>query len=218
MLTWYNDIMYHITQTVDKPEYLNPSTDTRNVADEFKGMETSIIRMAMDKRRVPAVTVVMNLTHDFNKASVLRAHEAHAFKEFVLINKVNDQDPQNPDGVKKFNKRGTVGTHLYANVKHTTNWFKVLEDYRKEGYTIFAVDNIESYNPKPIDEAVMPAKSVFVYGEEGLGLSDEVIEACDEMIYIPQFGVPRSLNIAQAASICMYEYARQNKNVYQSTF
>lgn len=210
--------MYHITQTVDKPEYLNPATDPRNVSDEFKGMETSIIRMAMDKRRVPAVNVAMNLTHDFNKASVLRAHEAHAFKEFVLINKVNEQDPANPSGTKKFNKRGTVGTHLYANIRHTTDWFTVLNDYRNEGYTIFAVDNIKSYNPKSIDEAVMPIKTVFVYGEEGLGLSDEVIQACDEMIYIPQFGVPRSLNIAQAASICMYEYARQNKDIYRKTF
>lgn len=206
--------MYHITQTIDKPEYLNPATDTRNVVDEFKGMETSIIRMAMDKRRVPAVNVAMNLTHDFNKASVLRAHEAHAFKEFVLVNKINDQQPDAPEGTKKFNKRGTVGTHLYANIRHTVDWKSLLEGYRSEGYTIFAVDNIERYNPKSIDEAVMPEKSVFVYGEEGLGLSDELIQDCDEMIYIPQYGVPRSLNIAQAASICMYEYARQNKQAY----
>lgn len=206
--------MYHITQTTDKPEYLNPETDSRNVSDEFKGMETSIIRMAMDKRRVPAINVAMNLTHDFNKASVLRAHEAHAFKEFVLVNKVNDQDPLNPEGVKKFNKRGTVGTHLYANIRHVVDWVSLLEEYRNQGYKIFAVDNIEKYNPKTIDEADMPEKSVFVYGEEGLGLSDEMVEACDEMIYIPQFGTPRSLNIAQAAAICMYEYARQNKEVY----
>lgn len=209
---------YHITSTVDKPEYLNPLTDTRNVSDEFKGMATSIIRMSMDKRRVPAVNIAMNLTHDFNKASVLRSHEAHAFKEFVLINRVNEQDPANLSGVKKFNKRGTVGTHLYANIRHSTDWKSVIEGYRNEGYTVFAVDNIESYNPKSIDEAVMPAKTVFVYGEEGLGLSDDVIQLCDEMIYIPQFGTPRSLNIAQAASICMYEYARQNKEAYANAF
>lgn len=209
---------YHVTQTVDKPEYLNPATDTRNVVDEFKGMSTEIIRMRMQSRRVPAVNIAMNLTHDFNKASVLRSHEAHAFKEFILINKVNEQDPTNPSGVKKFNKRGTVGTHLYSNIKHTTDWKTVIEGYRSEGYTIFAVDNIDSYQPKSIDEAAMPVKSVFVYGEEGLGLSNEVIESCDEMIYIPQYGIPRSLNIAQAASIVMYEYARQNKESYKQLY
>ena len=209
---------YHVTAVVDKPEYLNPETDTRNVADEFKGMGTEIIRMSMQTRRVPAVNVAMNLTHDFNKASVLRSHEAHAFKEFVLVNKVNEQDPTNPAGVKKFNKRGTVGMNVYANLRHTTDWAGLFAEYRDEGYTIFAVDNIESYKPKSIDEAVMPVKSVFVYGEEGLGLSNEIIEACDEMIYIPQFGIPRSLNIAQAASIVMYEYARQNKEAYQALY
>lgn len=206
--------MYHIVNTVDKPEYLNPETDTRNVVDEFKGMSTEIIRMSMQARRVPAVNVAMNLTHDFNKASVLRSHEAFAFKEFVLINKVNEQDPENSAGVKKFNKRGTVGAHLYANIRHETNWEKLFAEYKNEGYTIFAVDNIEGYKPKPIYSVSFPVKSVFVYGEEGLGLSDAVIEFCDEMIYIPQYGIPRSLNIAQAASIVMYDYCRQNHTVY----
>ena len=208
-------MMKHITHTVDKPEYLNRETDTRNVTDEFKGMETAVIRMMMDKRRVPAVTVSMNLTHDFNKASMLRAHEAHAFKEFVLINKVNDQDPSNPAGVKKFNKKGTVGTHLYANVIHTTDWRTLFDKYRKDGYKIFAVDNIESYKPKSIYDAVMPAKSVFVYGEENLGLSDELIEACDEMIYIPQYGTPRSINVAQSGAVVMSFYASQNQEAYR---
>lgn len=195
----------------DKAEWLNPETDTRNISDEFKGMSTEIIRMSLQSRRVPAVNIAMNLTHDFNKSSVLRSNECFAFREFVLFNKPNDQDEKSTEGIKKFDRRGSVGMQNYANIVHTADWFTTLQQYKDEGYTIFAVDNIASYNPQPIYDAVLPLKTVFVYGEEGLGLSDEVIKACDQMIYIEQYGICRSLNISQAAAICMYEYSRQNR-------
>jgi len=210
--------MYHIVTNADKPEYFDPETDTRNVADEFKGLSTEIIRMNMQTRRVPAINVAMNLTHDFNKASCLRSGEAFAFKEFVFVNKPNDQVPSSVEGVKRWNKTGSVGMEHYANVRHLIDWQSLFNEYREQGYTIFAVDNISSYKPKAIYDAVMPEKSVFVYGEEGLGLSSEMIEACDEMIYIPQYGIPRSLNIAQAASIVMHEYTRQNRALYESLY
>lgn len=205
--------MYHTMNITDKPEYLHPTTDTRNVADQFKGMSTDAIRLAMQPVRVPAVNIAMNLTHDFNKGSVLRASEAHAFKEFVLVNHPNPQRPESKEGIKKVDWRGAVGMRAYANIRYVVDWENLLDNYRSEGYTIFAVDNIPSYEPKPIYDTVMPLKSAFVYGEEGLGLSNEVIAKCDKMIYIPQFGVVRSLNIAQAAAICMYEYSRQNRPI-----
>lgn len=197
----------------DNPLWLNPDTDSRNVADEFKGLTTETIRMSMQKRRVPAINVTMNLTHDFNKSSVLRANEVYAFKEFVLVNRVNEQDPTNPEGVKHFDARGAVGMRSYANIRHVTDWQKLFDEYHAEGYTIYAVDNMLEYNPKALYNVDMPEKSVFVYGEESLGLSEDVIKACDAVIYIPQFGIPRSLNIAQAAATVMYEYARQHKPI-----
>jgi tRNA G18 (ribose-2'-O)-methylase SpoU len=189
-------------------------TDARNIIDDFKGMSTEAIRMSMDSRRVPAVNVAMNLTNDFNKASCVRSGEAFAFKEFVFVNKINPQDASNPEGIKRWDKRGSVGMHHYANVRHVTNWVSLIESYKADGYKVFAVDNIKPYDPKPVYDVQLPEKTVFIYGEEGLGLSHAVIAACDEMIYIPQFGIPRSLNIASAASIMMHEYARQNQALY----
>lgn len=209
----YNKTMYTIVNSPDRPEFLNPSTDPRNVVDEFKGMATDIIRMQMQTRRVEAVNVAMNLTNDFNKASCLRANEAFAFKEFVFVNKPNPSKPKSLEGVKHWDKRGGVGMEKYANVRHVIDWKALFAEYKEAGYTIYAVDNTAGYNPKVIYNVTMPAKSVFVYGEENLGLSKEMIEACDELIYIPQFGVPRSLNISQAAAICMAEYSRQHQPV-----
>lgn len=187
--------------------------DNRNVSDEFKHMSTEMIRMSMQSRRVPAVNVAMNLTHDFNKASIVRANEAFAFKEIVFINRVNENSPDSLEGVKRYNRRGTVGMHNYANMRHVVDWASLFDAYRSDGYKIFAVDNTPEFNPKAVYSVVFPAKSVFVYGEETLGLSSEMVSACDAIVYIPQFGVVRSLNVAQAASVVMYEYSRQHKPV-----
>lgn len=43
-----------------------------------------------------------------------------------------------------------------------------------------------------------PEKSVFLFGEEQIGLADELIQAADKMIYIPQTGSVRSLSISGA--------------------
>jgi tRNA G18 (ribose-2'-O)-methylase SpoU len=201
--------------TVDNNSPVENSTnvDNRNVSDEFKHMSAEMIRMSMQSRRVPAVNVAMNLTHDFNKASIVRANEAFAFKEIIFVNRVNEQNLDSAEGVKHYNRRGTVGMHHYANMRHVVDWRGLFGEYHADGYTIFAVDNTPEFNPQPVYNVLFPEKSVFVYGEETLGLSRDMVEACDEVVYIPQFGVVRSLNVAQAAAVVMFEYSRQHRPV-----
>ena len=67
------------------------------------------------------------------------------------------------------------------------------------------------YNTKLILDEKLPYKSAFVFGEEGPGLSQKDIELCDDMIYIGMYGSVRSLNVASAAAVIEFEYARQWK-------
>ncbi len=176
------------------------SLENRNVTDFYKRWETEAIRADLDTNRIPMVNICMNLTGEFNKSSVIRANNAFLGKEVWLV------------GKRKFDKRGSVGAHLYEHVKHAENWEELFEHLIAEGYTIFPVDNIESGDPKPLYAVDFPEKSAFLYGEEMLGLSAEAIAACNgEMVYIPQYGSVRSINVAQAAAVVMYEYSRQHR-------
>lgn len=197
---------------------MDPKTDTRNVIDQFKGMSEDIIRGEQEKRRTKMVSIALNMTHDFNKGSVLRNHAAFAGGNFIFLNKPNNQNVGSPEGTKSWDKRGAVGVQNYVGdtIKHRSFhlWEELFAELRADGYKIYAVDNTAGYNPQPIYSTVMPEKSVFVYGEEGPGIPDEILDACDEMIYIPQQGVtPRSVNVAVAAGIVMYEYMRQHAPV-----
>jgi TrmH family RNA methyltransferase len=51
----------------------------------------------------------------------------------------------------------------------------------------------------------------FVFGNEGTGLSDAVLQAASERISIPMPGGTESLNAAAAAAVCFFERVRQVK-------
>ncbi len=55
-------------------------------------------------------------------------------------------------------------------------------------------------------------------GHEDHGISKAGLAACDEVAFLPQFGRIGSLNVATAASIAMYEWARQQLSEDQSRF
>ncbi|WP_090828658.1 TrmH family RNA methyltransferase [Nitrosovibrio tenuis] len=52
----------------------------------------------------------------------------------------------------------------------------------------------------------------FVFGNEGAGLSDAILQASSEQICIPMSGDMESLNAAAAAAVCFFERVRQVKD------
>ena len=61
----------------------------------------------------------------------------------------------------------------------------------------------------PICESDLSGAIAVVIGNEGTGIRDELLSACDELVTIPQFGAVESLNAAVSAGILFYEAQRQ---------
>ncbi|MDR3241260.1 MAG: TrmH family RNA methyltransferase [Lactobacillaceae bacterium] len=194
---------------------LNRSNDYRNVTDYYKNMSDEAIRADLDTKRSEVVSVMQNLTHDFNKATAVRNSNAFATRKLIFLNPVNESFPDREEGSKKWDRRGSVGTYNYEHVEHhrVTDYQMVFDQLHAEGYKIYAVDNIDEYKPVNLFETQFPAKSAFVFGEEQIGLADDLIKAADAMIYIPQAGSVRSLNVSVAHGIVMAFYAAQHPNV-----
>jgi len=58
---------------------------------------------------------------------------------------------------------------------------------------------------KPIKNVTKSEKSVIIMGNEGNGISEEILKMCDEYIYIPISENCESLNVGVAAGIILYE-------------
>ncbi len=64
----------------------------------------------------------------------------------------------------------------------------------------------------PLDEAELAEACAIFVGSEGAGVSKDVLDEADEMIAIPHSERVESLNAGIAASIILYEAARQRRS------
>ena len=191
---------------------LTRSADYRNVTDFYKGKSDDEIRADLDQRRGEMISIMQNLSHDFNKASAVRNSNAFGMRKLIFLNPENPAIPDAPEGIKKWDRRGSLGTQNYEHIEHrrVTDYQAVFNQLHADGYTIYAVDNTPGYQPQSLYNVTFPAKSAFLFGEERLGLADDLIAAADAMIYIPQYGSVRSINVSVAHGIIAAFYASQH--------
>jgi tRNA G18 (ribose-2'-O)-methylase SpoU len=64
---------------------------------------------------------------------------------------------------------------------------------------------------KPLADTNFAEDCCIVFGSEGLGISREVLESCDEAVAIPMPEKVDSLNVGAAAAVFLYEANRQRK-------
>lgn len=173
---------------------LTAENDTRNVADEYRGIPTREVKTRLDARRNPLHVAIENLERDFNAGTIVRTANAFNAEAVHII------------GRRQWNKRGAMATDLYMNVYYHES----IEDFTKamRGMSIIGVDNVPG--SVELHSVVLPEKSVLVFGSEGAGLSDEMISVCEKIVAIEQFGSTRSLNVGVAAGIAMYAWMQSN--------
>ena len=191
---------------------LTRSADYRNVTDFYKGKSDDEIRSDLDQHRGEMISIMQNLSHDFNKASAVRNSNAFGMRKLIFLNPENPAIPDAPEGIKKWDRRGSLGTQNYEHIEHrrVTDYQAVFDQLHADGYTIYAVDNTPGYQPQSLYNVTFPAKSAFHFGEERLGIADDLIAAADAMIYIPQYGSVRSINVSVAHGIIAAFYASQH--------
>jgi tRNA G18 (ribose-2'-O)-methylase SpoU len=169
--------------------------DKRNVIDRYKLMSDDLIKGDMNARRFNFSILLQNLAGDFNKASVIRNNNAFCGKEVILF------------GEKDYDRRGTTGMHLYENFKHV-RCMKDLDETLKGYDCIIGIDNIDGAKPIQTYDWNFEKKTLLIFGEEGIGICPEILDLCNDILYIPQFGAVRSINVSSASAIIMHEYTR----------
>ena len=167
------------------------TTDTRNIIDFFKYWDVESIRTNLDTKRHNFSVLVSNEIHDFNLGSLIRNSNAFLAREVIIC------------GRKQFDKRGTVGTHHYENLRHV----KFIDDLViPDDSIVVGIDNID--NAVPIETFEWPEDKhvIMAFGQEQVGLPDSIKAICDHFVYITQYGSVRSLNVGVASGIAMYSY------------
>ena len=114
--------------------------------------------------------------------------------------------------------KGTVDPYNEKCVRSTMSALcniPIFEDVTLSEFYDFIKDNtIKTYvtsleNATPYHTISYPKRTMIILGNEGNGVSREIIEMCDQAITIPMYGDIESLNVSIAAALCMYKVREQ---------
>jgi tRNA G18 (ribose-2'-O)-methylase SpoU len=168
--------------------------DRRNVVDRYRYWRVEAIVADLDARRHDFVVAIENWRHDLNIGTVVRTANAFLAAEVVIV------------GRRRWNRRGAMVTDRYQHVRHVASIAELVAS--ADGRTVVAVDNLPG--AVRIESLRLPRRSLFLFGQEGSGLTDEARTAADLVCSIAQFGSTRSINAGVAAGIAMHAWIRQH--------
>ena len=170
--------------------------DTRNVVDAYRYWTMDAIIADLDTRRHGFHVAIENWQHDMNIGSIVRSANAFLADTVHIV------------GRKRWNRRGAMVTDRYQHVIHHPDVASFRAWMAERQIPIIAVDNVGE--AVPVDRADPPERCVFLFGQEGPGLSEEALAAASAHIEITQYGSTRSINASAAAAVAMYSWVQQH--------
>ncbi|MDD3404337.1 MAG: 23S rRNA (guanosine(2251)-2'-O)-methyltransferase RlmB [Hespellia sp.] len=149
----------------------------------------------------PHILVLDNLQDPGNLGTILRTAEGAGVTGIIMSR--DCVDIFNPKVI-----RSTMGSIYRIPFLYVDDLVQAITQMKKQGIRTFAA-HLQGENN--YDEADYRRACAFLIGNEGNGLRGEIAEQADEWIQIPMQGQVESLNAAIAASILMFEAARQRR-------
>jgi TrmH family RNA methyltransferase len=187
---------------------LVPSESPQGVAALLRLKEFSLDDVVEKERlQVGPIVVLAGLQDPGNLGTILRSSEAFGSAGVVL----------GEGTVSPFNSkviRASAGSVFRMPVIHghgksgTMKLEEVSNKLRANGVRLIATS---SHKGTSLDQADLKSAVAIFFGNEGAGLSREVMAKMDEVVAIPHTEQVESLNAGVAASIVLYEAARQRK-------
>ena len=176
------------------------NSETRNLIDHYHYWNTDAIIADLETKRFNYSVLCCNIGNDFNISTVVRNANAFLAKEVVIY------------GNKKYDRRGTVGTHHYTKFRHVKgiedlgSYIEEIVSQYEGKVKLLGIDNVceaKDINAFDFDPNV---HYIMIFGQEQIGVPKDVLDMCDNLLYIPQYGSVRSINVGTASGIIMNNY------------
>ncbi len=148
----------------------------------------------------PLIIVAVGLQDPGNMGTLVRSAEAFGASGMIVAEKT--VDPLNAKAVRA--SAGSVFRLPIVRAKLE----EALAQFRERGLRLIATS---SHNAPAADEADLTGPLALLIGNEGAGLDAAVRKVADATVLIPHSAKVESLNAGVAASIVLYEAARQRK-------
>lgn len=154
-----------------------------------------------DARNGSALIVVCDhITDAGNLGAIARSAESVGASGVIIPNKRSAH-------VTAATYKSSAGAIAHMPVSQVANITSTLERLKEAGYWVAAASEHAS---DLLWDTNLKGRIALVLGNEQEGISRLVLESCDFLAKLPQIGEVSSLNVAQASTVFMYEWLRQN--------
>lgn len=165
---------------------------------ENSELDRKSIEAFKEAAKTPIIIVLDDIRSLHNIGSVFRTADAFLIEKIYLCG-ITATPPN-----KEINKTALGATETVA-WEHFANVLEVIENLKKEGVTVLAVEQVENAVFLQDFKVENDKKYALVFGNEVFGVSQEAVALCDGCIEIPQLGTKHSLNISVSAGIVVWD-------------
>lgn len=148
--------------------------------------------------KVPLVMVLDNIRSVHNVGSVLRTADAMRI-EAVYMCGITATPPSAEMHKTALGAEDSVAWRYYNDTLQAVNELKAA------GYVVLAVEQVEGSLKLGAFKFDPSKRYALVMGNEVKGVRQDVVDACDQALEIPQYGTKHSLNVSVTAGIVMWE-------------
>ena len=154
--------------------------------DEFKNADKTPITIVLD-----------NVRSALNVGSVFRTSDAFLIENIILCG-ITATPPD------KEIRKAALGSTDSVKWEFFENTIDAIKKLKAKGYHIIGSEQADKSTM--LNDISLPKKPIaIIMGNEVNGVAQEVIDVCNAVIEIPQFGTKHSLNISVTAGIVIWE-------------
>ncbi|WP_179354131.1 RNA methyltransferase [Winogradskyella vidalii] len=163
--------------------------------EELDRLEVSEFKTA---EKSPIIIILDNIRSLNNIGSVFRTSDAFLIEKIYLCG-ITATPPHNDI------RKTALGSTETVDWEYAKNTLEVIKKLKTERVNICSIEQAENatmlnkFSPQP------NKKYAFVFGNEVKGVAQEVVDASDVVIEIPQYGTKHSLNISVSCGVVIWD-------------
>lgn len=155
----------------------------------------------------PIYIILDNLRSAFNVGGIFRLCDAMRVSGLFLCGYT-----ASPPHIKL--AKTSLGTIDYVPWKRFDHTLDAVKYLKAQNIQVWAAETTS--HSKSFERIVFPDQVGIVFGNEALGVSEDVLAICDDIVEIPLFGFKNSLNVATSCAVIGFKaiemMARDAKN------
>ena len=149
--------------------------------------------------KAPLIIVLDNVRSLNNIGSVFRTADAFLVKKIYLCG-ITATPPH------KDIRKTALGATESVDWEYRESTVELIEELKSQQYTAIAIEQAEKakmLNKVRVDNS---KKYILIFGNEVKGVAQKVVDHCDEVVEIPQYGTKHSLNISVSVGVVVWDF------------